>query len=167
MSGFPGGGWLDVAVTAGAVGSAVTGGVLYGFSTFIMTALDRLPPERAIESMQSINRQAPTAGLMTVMFGTAAVAVGLGVDGVRRFDTTEGRLLTLGAVAYLASVLITGLFHVPRNDRLAAVTTPVADAARIWSGYSGPWTAGNHLRTGLAILAAVLFTVARPVAGRG
>ncbi|MFV0260780.1 MAG: DUF1772 domain-containing protein [Acidimicrobiales bacterium] len=160
MSGPIGSPWLDGAVTAAAVGSAVIGGVLFGFSSFIMSALDRLPPDRSIEAMQSINRQAPTAAFGSVMFGTAAVAVVVGVAGARRLDTGAGRMLILGAVSYLAAVVITGVFHVPRNDRLATVVTPAADTARTWSDYAGPWTAGNHLRAALAILAAVLFTVA-------
>ena len=57
--------------------------------------------------------------------------------------------------------MLTAIFHVPRNNRLAAVTLPVVDAAQVWSRYSGPWTSGNHVRTGLAVAAAVVLTLAR------
>lgn len=152
---------VEAGTTVAAVGAGVTGGVLFGFSTFVMRALDRLPADQAIDAMQSINRHAPTAGFMTAMFGTAAVAVAIGVDGLRRFDDPDARLITAGAGVYLASILVTAAFHVPRNDRLARVVTPAADAVDIWHRYSSAWTAGNHLRTALAITASVLFTVAR------
>ena len=73
---------VDVLVVTGAVGSGVVAGVLFAFSSFVMPALDRLPPERAIEAMQSINRLAVTPAFMTALFGTAAVSLGLGLHGV-------------------------------------------------------------------------------------
>jgi uncharacterized membrane protein len=151
---------LEIATTTGAVGAGVVGGVLFGFSSFVMTALDRLPGDRAIEAMQSIDRHAPSPTFMTAMFGTAGVATLLGVDGVQRLDEPDGRLLTLGASAYLASLLVTVAYHVPRNVRLGRLATPAADAASIWRSHSRSWTRANHLRTALAIAAAALFTVA-------
>ncbi len=152
---------LDAGTTTAAIGAGVTGGVLFGFSTFVMRALDRLPADRAIEAMQSINREAPSAGFMSAMFGTVIVGAAVGLDGVRRIDEPQGRLLAAGTLAYLASIMITIAFHVPRNDRLARVVTPNADAVDIWHRYSSVWTAGNHVRAGLAILASVLYTLAR------
>jgi uncharacterized membrane protein len=151
----------DIGTTIAAVGAGVTGGVLFGFSTFVMRALDALPADQAIASMQSINRQAPTAGFMTAMFGTAVVAIALGVDGLRRFHDPDGKVLTAGSGLYLASILVTVAFHVPRNDRLARIVTPAAGASDIWNRYSSTWTAGNHVRTALAITASILFTLAR------
>ena len=50
-------GGLTRAVTIGsAIGSGVAGGVFFAFSTFIMRALDRLPPNQGLAAMQSINR---------------------------------------------------------------------------------------------------------------
>lgn len=151
----------SVLTTFAAVGAGVTGGVLFGFSTFVMRALDRLPADRSIEAMQSINRYAPTAGFMTAMFGTAAVSVALGVDGLRRFGEPDGKLITAGAALYLASIAVTVAFHVPRNDRLARIVTPTADAIGLWHRYSSTWTAGNHVRTAFAIAASIAFTIAR------
>lgn len=152
---------IDIGATVAAVGAGVTGGVLFGFSTFVMRALDRLPANQAIDAMQSINRYAPTAGFMTAMFGTAAVSVAVGIDGLRRLDEPDGKLLTAGTALYLTSILVTVAFHVPRNDRLARIVTPAADAAEIWHRYSSVWTHGNHVRTALAIAASALFTLAR------
>lgn len=152
---------LDVGTTASAAGAGVTGGVLFGFSAFVMRALDRLPADRAIEAMQSINRQAPTAAFMTAMFGTAVVTTAVGADGLRRLHEPNGWMAAAGAAAYLASIVVTVAFHVPRNDRLARVVAPMVDAAGVWHGYAGPWTTGNHVRSALAIAASILFTLAR------
>ena len=37
------------------VGSGLTAGVFYAFSTFVMAALARMPPEQGIAAMNSIN----------------------------------------------------------------------------------------------------------------
>ena len=56
-------------VTAG--GAGVVGGVMFAFSTFIMTGLGRLDPAQGISAMQAINREAPNFWFMTALFGTA------------------------------------------------------------------------------------------------
>lgn len=151
---------LEVATVTGAVGAGVVGGVLFGFSSFVMRALDRLAGDRAIEAMQSIDRHAPSLAFMGAMFGTAGTATALGVEGVQRLDQPDGALLTFGAGAYLASLLVTVTYHVPRNARLARLVTPVADATSIWRSHSRSWTRANHVRAALAITAAILFTLA-------
>lgn len=152
---------FDSLTLAAAVGSGVVGGVLFGFSAFIMRALDQLPADRCIEAMQSINRQAPTAGFMLAMFATAALAVAVGVHGASRLDERSGAFALAGAVLYLLTVVITVTFHQPRNLRLASVTTPHDDADEIWRGYTVAWTAVNHVRTALAIGACALLVLAR------
>lgn len=151
---------LEVATVTGAVGAGVVGGVLFGFSSFVMTALDRLPGNQAIEAMQSIDRHAPSPAFMTAMFGTAGIATVLGVEGVQRLDEPGGPFLALGAGAYLASLLVTIAYHVPRNARLARLATPVPDAASVWRAHSRTWTRANHVRTALTVTAAALFAVA-------
>ncbi len=158
---------LDSGTTVAAVGAGVSGGVLFAFSTFVMRALDRLPAERAIETMQSINREAPNPAFMAVLLGTGGVAAVVGVGALRRLDGAEGRLVVVASALYLASLLVTIAFHIPRNDRLARVATPAADAVEVWHRYASAWTTGNHVRAGLAIAAALLFTVARGLARSG
>jgi uncharacterized membrane protein len=151
---------VDVTTTAAAVGAGVTGGVYLAFSTFVMRALDDVGGERAISAMQAINRCAVEPIFMTALFGTAAASVLLAADGVARRDTTGGRLLLGGAVAYLASVALTVAFHVPRNDRLAEVAPPSSDAVEVWRHWSSGWTAGNHVRAACAVAACALFVAA-------
>jgi uncharacterized membrane protein len=149
--------WVDVLIVAGAVGAGLFGGVLYAFSSFVMPALDRLPPDRAVQAMQTINRQATTAGLMSVMCGVAVIALVLAVEGFRELDVRRGRGLVIGSSSYLAAVAVTALFHVPRNQRLATLTTPHADVAQEWRSYSSAWSRANHARAALAIAASTAF----------
>ena len=150
----------SVLLPASAVGAGVVGGVRFGFSTFVMSALDTLEPDRSIRAMQAVNAKAPNPWFMAAMFGTAASSVAVAAIAMTRLDRADARWTLVGAAAYLASVGITVAFHVPRNDRLAQVVPTAGDAARIWRDYSSTWTAGNHVRTALAVGAAACFTVA-------
>jgi uncharacterized membrane protein len=132
-----------------ALGAATFGGALYAFSAFVMHALDRTPTRAAIEAMQQINLSAPRAPLVVVMLGTTGLAVAIAV-------LDRSPLVIAGCGAFLASIAITGLFHVPRNDALADVDAAGPDAAAAWAAYSGPWQRGNHVRTAGALGGAVL-----------
>ncbi|CAN5457359.1 DUF1772 domain-containing protein [soil metagenome] len=148
------------ALTATAVvGSAVGGGVFFAFSTFVMKALDDLPPADAIRAMQSINRAAPNPAFMGVLFGTGALCLVLGGSAVTRWDQPGSRYLLAGSVVYLAGLALTAGYHVPRNDSLALVDPARVDAARAWVGYARGWTPWNHVRTLTSVGAAVAFTL--------
>jgi uncharacterized membrane protein len=55
--------------------------------------------------------------------------------------------VVLAAVLYVAgTVLLTGGFHVPRNDALAALDPSAPGSAEQWATYVREWTAANHLR---------------------
>ena len=151
---------LRTLATVGAVGAGVTGGVYFTFSSFVMTALRKLPGRDGLTAMQAINRAAPTPPFMTVLFGTAAVATGLVVVGARRWGQPEAWALVSGGALYLLSTAVTVAYHVPRNEALDRVDPSGSDAVARWTGYAAEWTNGNHLRTVSAIAGAALLTVA-------
>ena len=140
---------------ATSVGAGVSGGVFFGFSTFVMKALDRLPASQAIAAMKSINAYAPNPLFMTVLFGSAAAAVPLAVSAVRNLDRPGSKLLMAGALLVIAPVVITAAYHVPRNDALALVDPTTGDATRAWSRFFGGWNAWNHVRTVTSIAGAI------------
>ena len=150
-----------------AMGAATFGGALFAFSAFVMHALDRTPTRSAVEAMQQINLSAPRPPLVLVMVGTTLVSLALVVfSAVDLFtgDATAASWLTVaGCAAFLASIVITGTFHIPRNNALASVAADGQDAASVWAGYSGPWQRGNHVRTAAA-LGGALFLVLSLVA---
>ena len=135
-----------------ALGAATFGGALFAFSAFVMHALDRTPTRAASEAMQQMNLSAPRAPLVVVMLGTTGLAVATAV-------LARSPLVMAGCVAFLASIAITGLFHIPRNNALADVDAAGPDAAAAWAAYSGPWRRGNHVRTAAALGGALLLMV--------
>ena len=146
--------------TITAVGAGLAGGVFFAFSSFVMPALRKLPSAGGISAMQSINKQAPTPVFMTLLFGTAALSAGLGVYALMHRDEPHAGWLLGGSLSYLASIVLTGAFHIPRNDKLAAMDPGAAETARYWTTYVSQWTAGNHVRTLTCAAAAVCFTIA-------
>ena len=143
-----------VLTIAAAVGAGVAGGVFFAFSAFVMPALARVDAATGIRSMQAMNVTAVRPPLMGALFGTAAVAIAAGV--------ASGDALVLAAVGLylLCVVALTAAFHVPRNDRLAALDVGAGGAPAHWRGYLRAWTAGNHVRAVAAIAAASLLTAA-------
>jgi uncharacterized membrane protein len=157
-------GWL-VAVTVGAaVGSGVVGGVFFGFSTFVMRALDRLAPAESIRAMQAINEEAPTPWFMAALVGTLVLCAAVAAGAVARWGEPGAAYQLVGCVVYLAGFALTPGYHVPRNDALARVDASSGDSAREWRAYSTGWTAWNHVRAAAPIAAAALFSVALWVA---
>ena len=146
-------------IVAAAVGSGLAGGVFFAFSTFVMSGIRRLPASQGVTTMQAINERATTPAFMTLLFGTAALALGLGVDAVANRDEDTWGWVAAGSVAYLSAIILTAAFHVPRNDALAALDPASADAAAPWADYLREWVAGNHLRTATCTIAAVAFVL--------
>jgi uncharacterized membrane protein len=130
-----------------AVGAGLVAGVFFAFSTFVMTALRRLPEAQGLAAMQEINLTAPLPPLMSAMFGTAMVCLGVGATALTRLDELVARYRLAGAILYLAGIVLTMTYHVPRNNELATGAGPG------WPVYASRWTAWNHART-VAFLAA-------------
>ncbi len=152
--------WRPIAIGAAAVGSGLVGGVLFGFSSFVMPALRRIPAPQGISAMQSINRQAPTFAFMSLIGATAVVSAGVGVHAALNRDQPGTAWIATGTVAYLAALAITGGYNVPRNDKLATFDAATPAAADYWSTFLSEWVAGNHVRTVLCIVAAASYTAA-------
>ncbi|MEA1795193.1 anthrone oxygenase family protein [Rhodococcus qingshengii] len=66
-------------------------------------------------------------------------------------------LAVVGCVGVLASFAVTAIYHVPRNDAFASVST--IDAAA-WASYEAGWTMWNHVRVGLYLLSGIVLAVA-------
>jgi uncharacterized membrane protein len=143
------------------LGAGTSGGVFFAFSTFVMTAIDRLPHQQAISAMQQINKAAPSRWFMTALFGTAAVSIGLAVVALRRPSEPYAVYLLVGSALYLAGIVLTIVYHIPHNDALATVDPTSPGAAQTWAQYVSHWTAWNHVRTlsSLAGAAAFLFAL--------
>jgi uncharacterized membrane protein len=138
-------------------GAALMAGLFFIFSNTIMTALGRLPPPAGIAGMQSINVTILNPVFFLVFFGTSVLSAGLIVAAVLNLSQGWALPCLAGALCYLVgSLLVTMIFNVPLNNRLAASKADTAEAARFWAEYLRVWTAWNHLRTVLCLAATCL-----------
>ena len=151
--------WLS---TAAAVGSGLAGGVFFAFSTFVMRGISRLRPGEAVRAMQAVNVAAPTPAFMTLLFGTAALATGLVVIALARWDEAGSGYLVAGGLLYAIPIVFTAAYHVPRNNALAEVDADEgeAEAEAAWRRYAPGWVRWNHLRTVAPAAACVMYVLA-------
>jgi len=139
-------GFSDVLAIGVVIGAGLNAGIYYAFSTFVMKALGRLPSRDGIAAMQSINIEAPTAGFMLAFFGTAVLSIALAVSTFGRLAETEAIYQLVGTGLYLSVIVLTGVYHVPRNNELATLLPDSEAAANVWDVYLVRWTAWNHVR---------------------
>ncbi|MDJ0952954.1 MAG: DUF1772 domain-containing protein [Acidimicrobiia bacterium] len=145
---------------AALIGAGLNAGVFFSFSTFTMSGLRRLEPATGAAAMQEINREAPKAPLMSLMFGTAFVSAALMVDGLQNLDQVPARYQFAAGVLFLVGVImLTGMYHVPRNNTLDRLDPETNQGQRYWEIYRQQWTRMNHVRTIAPALAAVLLAI--------
>ena len=151
-----------------ALGCGLVAGIFFAFSTFVMTALARLPAEKGIAAMQPINVVVINPWFLTAFFGTAAACLLLIVVSLWQWRAPSAAFLLAGGLLYLAGViLVTRQFNVPLNNELAAVAPDSAEGAGLWTRYVARWTAWNHVRTAAPLAAAALLIVAACYQARG
>ncbi|MGE0239003.1 MAG: DUF1772 domain-containing protein [Parvibaculaceae bacterium] len=140
------------------VGSGLTAGIFFAFSTFVMAALARLPPEQGIAAMNSINVTVINPWFFTVFFGTPIVCAILAVMAVFKWsEPGSAVILAASLVLIVGSLVVTIVFNVPLNTALAAVTTAAGEGGALWTRYLSDWTFWNTVRTVAPLLAMVLF----------
>jgi len=152
--------FIPIVGTIALLGSAMVGGVFFAFSSFVMRALAKMPAAEGIAAMQSINVVVINPSFLGAFMGTAVLSLlmgGLALTGLGRPSAT---FFLGGVVFYLVGTfLVTMLGNVPLNERLAAVPATDPAALELWEHYLGRWTMWNHVRTGSAMVAALLFSL--------
>ena len=152
---------LTLPIILCALGCGLIAGVFFAFSTIVMKALGRLPPAQGVGAMQTINIVVINPWFMTAFFGTALLCIVELIAAFRAWQEPASPYLLAGSVLYLAgTILVTIVFNVPRNNALAAVSPPAAEAAALWNDYLSKWTFWNHVRTIAALAASTLFIIA-------
>jgi uncharacterized membrane protein len=145
---------------AALVGAGLNAGVFFSFSTFTMSGLKRLSPAAGAAAMQEINREAPKAPLMSLFFGTAIVSIALIVTESGNLDEVAARYqVAAGALFLVGVILLTGMYHVPRNNKLDRLDPESSNGQRYWEIYRHQWVRMNHVRTIAPAVAAVLLAL--------
>jgi uncharacterized membrane protein len=137
-----------------ALACALTAGVFFAFSSFVMRALGRLHPPEGAAAMQAINVTAVSPAFMTVLFGPVVTLL------VLVFVAWSPWIAGAGVAYLVGTVGLTIGYHVPHNDRLAALDPNSDEARHVWGRYCVQWTRWNHVRATAALLAAAALVVA-------
>ncbi len=149
-----------------ALGAGIMAGLFFAFSTFVMTALGRLPPPQGIAAMNAINTAIMTPLFALVFFGTPLACIALIVRGVLQWQAPGSAWLVAGGAVYiLGGLVVTLIFNVPLNNALAASDPVSADGASLWTRYQSVWTNWNHMRTVACLVATALLIVALWIQG--
>ena len=144
-----------------ALGAGLVAGIFFAFSAFIMRALGRLEPEAGSSAMQSINVVVLNPAFFAAFFGTAVIALVLTLAAIVRWTEPDALFLLAGSLLYLVgTILVTMVFNVPLNNRLASTKPGSVDGARVWTRYLSAWAGWNHLRTAAALAASACFIFA-------
>jgi uncharacterized membrane protein len=153
--------WLFAVTFVAALGSALMAGLFFVFSNFAMTAFGKLPPPAGIAAMQAINIYILNPLFFAVFFGTGALSALLLLIALFNLDQAWSLPLLAGGLSHVVgSPLVTMIFNVPLNNRLAAAQPESAEAKLIWTEYLRVWTAWNHVRTVLCLAATALLILA-------
>lgn len=140
---------------------ALMGGIFYAFSSFIMSALERIPAAEGIRAMQRINVDVYHWTFMAGFFGTPILCIVAAVMASRGSHGQAGLYAIVACVVYVVgNFLVTAAGNVPLNNALAAADANTVEAAGVWSHYLVSWTRWNHVRTAASMIAAGLFLVA-------
>jgi uncharacterized membrane protein len=144
-----------------ALGCGLVAGGFFAFSTFVMAALGRLPPEEGIAAMQAINVVVLRSPFLAVFVGTGATCGALVLIALSTWERPSSAWLLAGAGLYLlGTIAVTGLHNVPLNNALAAVVSGDPGGATIWERYLVDWTRWNHIRTAAALGSAAALAIA-------
>lgn len=134
------------------IGTGLSAGLFFAFSSFVMSALNRLPAQQAIAAMQSINLAVLNPVFGALFFGTTLLNAALAIDSLFHLGDIRSNYLFIGSALYvLGSFLITLACNVPLNNKLATLQ-PDKDSGQLWASYFKAWTFWNHVRTASATI---------------
>ena len=140
------------------LGCALSAGIYFAFSSFVMRALAQLPPPQGIAAMRAINSTALNPLFMVVFMGTAVVCVWLAIAALFKWHSPSAAYVLLGCLLYLVGTFgVTIIGNVPLNYSLDVVKPNTPEAATLWTRYLTQWTLWNHVRTVAALSATAAF----------
>lgn len=143
------------------IGCGLVAGIFFAFSSFVMTALGRIPAAQGIAAMQSINITVINPGFMLAFFGTALLCLALAGMAFISWGQPGSALIVTASLLYLLGCIgVTMVCNVPLNNLLAVTKPDTPEAHALWSRYLREWTRWNHVRTVAPAVSAILFIFA-------
>jgi len=147
---------LTIACIAGA---GLVAGVYFLFSNFVMRGLRSLPAPAGMAAMQSMNKAAPNPLFVLALVGTGIACAVLGVVAATSWSAPGAPWALVGSALYVASLLVTMTYHVPRNNAFDLVDPSSPDAAGRWARYLSEWLPWNHARASAALASVVVLAI--------
>lgn len=151
---------IPILTLLAALGSGLMAGLFFAFSSFIMTALARLPADQGIAAMNSINVTILNVSFGVAFFGTAILCLGLGVVGFLWSEPGSMWLVAGSLLFLIGTIAVTMIFNVPLNDVLATANPASPESAVLWTRYLAEWLPWNHVRTLTSVAALISFILA-------
>lgn len=125
-------------------------GFFYAYSVDVMPALDNLPAQEAIRSMQEINTAVRNPVFFTTFFGPLIIGTITVVLLTLAKNKKATIYILLATLTYLLTAFLpTAAINVPMNLQLGLIDLPIGNdkAMEIWKVYSAKWTFWNTART--------------------
>jgi uncharacterized membrane protein len=142
---------------AAAVLASLLAGFYLAFSLTIMPALARLPDRVLVTVMQTVNRVIVRSGFALLFVGAPLTALATAVlVPLAGASAPLVALAVTGAVLQVASIVMTVVVHLPRNDALdRADPYDAGDVARAREAFERPWTRAHRVRTAMTTVGAI------------
>jgi uncharacterized membrane protein len=139
---------------------ALMAGVFFAFSTFVMSSINKLPPENAVSIFQLINLEVPQS-LFGILFAiTPIFCVLVMIFSFWEKNKAATILIFVAGVVYLfGSLMITMFFNIPLNNELATVSVNTPNIQELWIKFYQPWIFWNHVRTVASVVSFVLIII--------
>jgi uncharacterized membrane protein len=144
------------------IGCAVVAGVLLTFSDFVMRSLNGAKTSAGVEVMQVINREVFKTVFMTLAASVLfAAPVLMGYAYVNLVGPAAALMIAGGAIYFGGVLVVTLVFNVPMNNRLAGWDCAGVDAAAYWANtYFPRWTFWNWVRAIASAVSAACYLLA-------
>ena len=150
-----------VHLAAGVLASLLAGFYL-AFSLTIMPALAGLPDRVLVTVIQTVNRVIVRPGFALLFVGAppAALATAVLVP-LAGAPAPLVALAVVGAALQVASIVLTVVVHLPRNDPLDRADPDDADdVVRAREAFERPWTRAHRVRTTITTVGALALLAA-------
>lgn len=154
--------WFFVLCEISVISCAIVAGVFFTFSDFVMRSLAVARPAAGVEVMQAISREVFRSVFMVLLLGMTALSPLLIGYASLFIAGSAATLIMIGGAVYLVGVfVVTLVFNVPMNQRLAAMEFSSTEAATYWAAtYMPRWTFWNYVRAIASAASAICYVVA-------
>lgn len=154
--------WLYPLTLLAIFGSSMMAGLYFVFSNFALRAFHSITASAGIAAMQAINVKIVNPLFLLLFLGTPILCLLLTIHALTNLANQNNLLLLAGSLIHIfGSLVVTMIFNIPYNNRLASVDATSSTAVAVWDDYVVGWTRWNHVRTVSSILAALLLLITK------